>query len=99
LDFKDRSFASTKVGDSKEIENKLNALSWNSSNISSTIKSEELEREQGRLIWSFDNATNGTKDIIVVQVGAKDGKVVSVQTESPRDQAKEVAGEESKSSR
>jgi uncharacterized membrane protein YkoI len=60
------------------------------------IRSEELEREHGKLIWSFDIARNGTKNITEVQVDAKDGKIVSVQTESPRDQAKEAAGEESK---
>jgi len=60
------------------------------------IKSEELEREHGKLIWSFDIATSGAKNITEVQVDAKDGKIVSVQTESPRDQAKEAAREESK---
>jgi hypothetical protein len=60
------------------------------------IKSEELEREHGRLIWSFDIGTNGTRNITEVQVDAKNGKIVSVQTESPRDQAKEAAGEKSK---
>jgi peptidase YpeB-like protein len=60
------------------------------------IKSEELEREHGKLIWSFDIGTNGTKNITEVQVDAKDGKIVSVQTESPRAQAKEAAGEKSK---
>ena len=60
------------------------------------IKSEELEREHGRLIWSFDIGTNGKKNITEVQVDAKDGKIISVQTESPRYQAKEAAGEKSK---
>jgi len=61
------------------------------------IKSEELEREHGKLIWSFDIGAEGTKNITEVQVDAKDGKIISVQTESPRDQAKEAAGEKSKS--
>jgi hypothetical protein len=60
------------------------------------IKSEELEREHGKLIWSFDIGANSTKNITEVQVDAKDGKILSVQTESPRDQAKEAAGEKSK---
>lgn len=60
------------------------------------IKSEELEREHGRLIWSFDIGTNGTRNITEVQVDAKNGKIIYVQTESPRDQAKEAAGEKSK---
>jgi hypothetical protein len=55
------------------------------------IKSAELEREHGKLIWSFDIGVNGTKNITEVQVDAKEGKIVSVQTETPRDQAKEAA--------
>ena len=55
------------------------------------IKSAELEREHGKLIWSFDISMSGTKNITEVQVDAKEGKIVSVQTETPRDQAKEAA--------
>jgi len=61
-----------------------------------TIKSEELEREHGKLIWSFDIGQSRTKSITEVQVDAKDGKIVSVQIERPREQAKEAAREESK---
>ena len=57
------------------------------------IKSEEIERERGKLIWSFDIATGGTKNITEVQVDAKTGKVVSVQVEKPNDQAKEAAAD------
>jgi len=46
--------------------------------------------------WSFDIGSNGTKNITEVQVDARDGKIVSVQTESLRAQAKEAAGEKSK---
>ena len=53
------------------------------------IKEAELEREKGLLIWSFDIATRGTKDITEVQVDAKTGAVVSVNTESAGDEAKE----------
>jgi Peptidase propeptide and YPEB domain len=60
------------------------------------IKSGELEREHGKLVWSFDIGTNRTRNITEVQVDAKDGKIVSVKTETPRDQAKEAAAEESK---
>lgn len=49
----------------------------------------EIEKEHGKLIWSFDIATPGTKDITEVQVNAKTGKVVSVETETPAAQAKE----------
>ena len=41
------------------------------------IKSEELEREHGKLIWSFDIGTSGTKNITEVQVDAKSGKIIS----------------------
>jgi uncharacterized membrane protein YkoI len=57
------------------------------------IKSEEIEREHGRLIWSFDIATSGTKDITEVQVDAKTGEIVSIQVEKPNDQAKEAAAD------
>lgn len=60
------------------------------------IKSEELEREHGKLIWSFDIGTNGTKNITEVQVDAKSGKIVSVQSETAADQAKEAATDRTK---
>ena len=61
-----------------------------------TIQSGELERENGKLVWSFDIRTNSTKNVTEVQVDAKSGKIVSVKTETPADQAKEAAGEESR---
>ena len=57
------------------------------------IKSEELEREHGKLVWSFDIATSGTKNITEVQVDAKTGKIVSILVETPKDQAKEAAAD------
>jgi hypothetical protein len=57
------------------------------------IKSEEIEREHGKLIWSFDIATSGTKNITEVQVDAKTGRIVSIQVEKPSDQAKEAAAD------
>ena len=54
-----------------------------------TIVQAELEKEHGKLIWSFDIATPGTKDITEVQVNAKTGKVVTVETETPAAQEKE----------
>lgn len=56
-----------------------------------TIQSSELEEEDGRLIWSVDISTPNTKDITEVAVDAKTGAVVSVEIESPKDQAKEAA--------
>ena len=55
------------------------------------IKSAELEKEHGLLIWSFDIAKPGTKNIAEVQVDAKTGKIASVQIETPKDQATEAA--------
>jgi hypothetical protein len=57
------------------------------------IKGEEIEREHGKLIWSFDIATSGTKNITEVQVDAKTGKIVSTQVETPKDQAKEAVAD------
>ena len=61
-----------------------------------TIKSAELETEHGKLIWSFDIAKPDTRDINEVQVDAKTGKVVSVKTETPKDQAEEAAADKKK---
>jgi|SRR3954453_11580510 uncharacterized membrane protein YkoI len=58
-----------------------------------TIKEGELEKEHGRLIWSFDIAIPGSADIKEVQVDAQTGKLVSVQTETAADEAKETAKE------
>ncbi len=60
------------------------------------VANAELEREHGKLIWSFDIAQNGTRDIKEIQVDAKSGKVVSVETETPKDQAKEAAQDKKK---
>jgi uncharacterized membrane protein YkoI len=57
------------------------------------IKSAELEKEHGLLIWSFDIAKPANKNITEVQVDAKTGKIASVQTETPKDQAKEAAAD------
>jgi len=53
------------------------------------IKEGGIEEENGKLIWSFDIATEGSKDITEVAVDAKTGAVVDVATETPADQAKE----------
>lgn len=54
-----------------------------------TIKEGEIEKEKGKLIWSFDIATPGTSDITEVQVNALNGDVVAIEKESPSQQAKE----------
>lgn len=54
-----------------------------------TIKEGEIEKEKGKLIWSFDIATPGTSDITEVNVDALSGEVVSVDKESAEKEAKE----------
>lgn len=46
------------------------------------IKSAELEREHGRLIYSFDIAVPGRTGIEEVQIGAIDGKLLSLEHET-----------------
>jgi uncharacterized membrane protein YkoI len=53
------------------------------------VKEGELEEENGKLIWSFDIATKGSKDISEIAVDAITGAIVAVATETPADQAKE----------
>src|SRR5260370_17022689 len=52
-----------------------------------TIKSAELETENGKLIWSFDIARPTTPNITDIQVDAKNGQIVSQQTQTPSHQA------------
>jgi uncharacterized membrane protein YkoI len=56
---------------------------------SGTIKEGEIEREKGKIIWSFDIASPGTADITEVNVDAISGEVVSIEKESPSQQARE----------
>ena len=60
------------------------------------IKSAEIEREHGKLIWSFDIAQPNRKDITEVQVDAKTGKIAAVDVETPKDQSREAAGDKAK---
>lgn len=54
-----------------------------------TIKEAELEKEKGKLIWSFDVATPGTKNITEVNVDAITGQIVAVDIETPEKETKE----------
>ena len=56
-----------------------------------SMKSAELEKENGRLIYSFDIET--ATGVHEVQVDAMTGKVIQDVMESPADEAKEVAKE------
>ena len=55
-----------------------------------TVKAVEIEKEKGKLIWSLDLTRPGSKDITEVEVDALTGKVVNVEIETPKDQAKEA---------
>jgi uncharacterized membrane protein YkoI len=48
-----------------------------------TVKDAELERENGKLIWSFGFTTPNTKDITEVNVDAISGAIVNVEHEKP----------------
>jgi hypothetical protein len=58
-----------------------------------TIKEAELEKEKGRLIWSFDISTPQSSDITEVEVDANTGAIVSVHKESAADEAAEAKKE------
>jgi N-methylhydantoinase A/oxoprolinase/acetone carboxylase beta subunit len=53
------------------------------------IQEEELEKENGKLVFSFDIRATGQKDITEVQVSAIDGSIVSVEKENAASEAKE----------
>ena len=55
-----------------------------------TVKSSELEREHGKLIYSFDIVVPGKPGVEEVNVDARDGTVVAHQHETPADEAKEA---------
>jgi hypothetical protein len=61
-----------------------------------TIKSAELEKENGVLIWSFDVAQPGKKDVTEVWVNATTGKITKVDVETPITQKKEAAEDKAK---
>jgi hypothetical protein len=61
-----------------------------------TVKEGELEKEKGKLIWSFDITTPDTKDITEVAVDAITGDVVSVEKETAESEAKEATREKAK---
>lgn len=55
------------------------------------IKDEELEEEDGKLVFSFDIKIAGKSGIEEVLVDAATGAIVSVEHESPADEAAEAA--------
>ncbi|HZF72354.1 MAG TPA: PepSY domain-containing protein [Gemmatimonadaceae bacterium] len=58
-----------------------------------TVKSSELERENGKLIYSYDITVPGKTGIDEVNVNAIDGSVVAKQHESPKTEKKEAVQE------
>jgi len=54
-----------------------------------TVKEAEIEKEHGKLIWSFDITTPDSKDITEVNVDAVNGKLVSTDKETPEKESKE----------
>jgi len=58
-----------------------------------TIASVELERENGRLIYSYDMTTKGKSGVDEVNVDAVTGKIISVAHESPVTEKKEAAAD------
>jgi len=56
------------------------------------IKSEELENEHGKLIYSFDIATSKS-GVTEVNVDAMNGKIVAVQHENAKQEAAEAKKE------
>ena len=58
-----------------------------------TIDALELERENGKLLWSFDFKVPGKTGIDEVQVSALTGKVGKVVHETPADEKKEAAAD------
>jgi hypothetical protein len=59
-----------------------------------TVKSHELEKENGRLIWTFDIASPHEAGVTEVHVDAKSGKVIAVKKETPAEEANEAQAEE-----
>jgi hypothetical protein len=53
------------------------------------VKEAELEQENGKLIWSFDIKTKGSKDITEVHVDAITGEVLATEKETPAAEKKE----------
>ncbi len=57
------------------------------------IREGELEKEQGKLVWSFDIATPGSTAMTEILVDAKTGAVVEVKQETVKQEATEKQAE------
>jgi uncharacterized membrane protein YkoI len=54
-----------------------------------SVRSAELETAKGQRFWSVYIAKPGSKNAKEIRVSATNGKILSVQTERPEDQAEE----------
>jgi transcriptional regulator of met regulon len=61
-----------------------------SQRVKGKIKSSELEKEKGKMIYSFDIST-GKGQITEVNIDAYTGKIIAVDVENKKDEAKEKA--------
>jgi len=66
-----------------------NARSTAIKKVPGVVREEELEKENGKLVYSFDIVATGEKDTTEVQVSAIDGTIVSVEKEDAAGEAKE----------
>jgi uncharacterized membrane protein YkoI len=57
------------------------------------VQSVELEREHGKLVWSFDIAQEGKSGVMEIQVDAITGKIVSQKKETAAQEAAEARKE------
>lgn len=60
------------------------------------LRSEELEKEHGKLVYSFDIALPGKPGVEEVNVSAITGKVISQHHESAKEEAREQKKEHAK---
>jgi uncharacterized membrane protein YkoI len=61
-----------------------------------SVKSSELEREKGKLIYSYDITVPGKTGVEEVNVDAMTGKVIATEHESAKTEKKEAAKEAKK---
>lgn len=83
-------FAITSVSAQTKLIGMKRAKQIASQQVKGKIKSSELEKEHGKMIYSFDirNAKGG---ITEVNIDAYTGKIIAVDVESAADEAKEKA--------
>ncbi len=58
-----------------------------------SIKSGEIEREHGKLVWSFDLTQPRMKGVTEIQVDAITGRIASRKRETPAQEAAEAKAE------